>query len=98
MLLGGAKIKVEGDGTGLVGVQMGSMEKLMMMGEVEVEGVTEGINIKGGKGTGLSVMVSGMGTGMGKTTMTVKNSGSGVVGVVGIKVEDTGTIDATVMR
>ncbi|ENN91109.1 hypothetical protein m02_10410, partial [Bartonella bovis m02] len=87
---------MEGDGTGLVGVQMGSMEKLMMMGDVTFEGVTEGININGG-GSGGSVMVSGMGTGLEGTTMTVKNSGSGVVGVVGIKVQDTEKINATVM-
>ncbi|WP_035457220.1 hypothetical protein, partial [Bartonella bovis] len=38
-------------------------------------------------------MVMGLGTGLGGTTIKVKGSG-----VVGIKVEDTGTIDATVMR
>ncbi|WP_152023266.1 hypothetical protein [Bartonella bovis] len=89
MLMGKSTITIKGSGKG---VQMGSMETLVMMRDVTFEGVTEGININGGKGTGLSVM------GMGGTTMTVKNSGSGVVGVVGIKVEDTGTINATVMR
>ncbi|ENN91106.1 hypothetical protein m02_10440 [Bartonella bovis m02] len=87
MMDGESTIKVKGDGTGLVGVQMGSMEKLMMMRNVIFENVSEGINIKGG-GSGGSVMVMGLG----KTTMTVKNSGS-----VGIKVEDTGKINATVM-
>ncbi|ENN92916.1 hypothetical protein m02_10080 [Bartonella bovis m02] len=90
MLMGESKIKVEGSGTGLVGVQMGGTEKLMMMRNVTFEGVTEGINIKGSMG-GVMVM------GLGGTTMTVNGKGSGVNGVVGIKVEDTKAIDATVM-
>ncbi|WP_152023280.1 hypothetical protein [Bartonella bovis] len=94
MLMGESKITIKGDGSGgngkVVGVQMGSMEKLVMMRNVTFEGVTEGININGSKE---GVMVMGLGMGLEKTTMTVKNSGS-----VGIKVEDTGTIDATVMR
>ncbi|ENN93967.1 autotransporter [Bartonella bovis m02] len=90
MMMGESKITIKGDGSGK-GVQMGSMEKLMMMRDVTFENVSEGINIEGSMG---GVMVMGMGTGMGKTTMTVKNSGSGVVG---IKVQDTKAIDATVM-
>ncbi|ENN94023.1 hypothetical protein m02_01810 [Bartonella bovis m02] len=82
---GGAKIKGSGGNGKVVGVQMGGTEKLVMMRNVIFEGVTEGINIKGGGRRG-AANVMGMGT------MTVNGSG-----VVGIKVEDTGTIDATVM-
>ncbi|ENN91920.1 hypothetical protein m02_10320 [Bartonella bovis m02] len=70
---------------------MGSMEKLMMMRDVTFENVSEGINIKGGME---GVMVMGMGTGLEKTTMTVNGKDDGVVG---IKVEDTEKINATVM-
>ncbi|ENN92914.1 hypothetical protein m02_10110 [Bartonella bovis m02] len=88
MLMGKSTIKVDGSGGNgkVVGVQMGSMEKLMMMRDVTFEGVTEGININGSKE---GVMVMGLGTG----TMTVNGKGS-----VGIKVEGSGSIDATVMR
>ncbi|WP_192812516.1 hypothetical protein, partial [Bartonella bovis] len=88
MMMGNSAITIKGDGSGK-GVQMGSMETLVMMRDVTFENVSEGINIEGGRE---GVMVMGLGTGMGKTTMTVKNSGN-----VGIKVEDTGKINATVM-
>ncbi|WP_192812517.1 hypothetical protein, partial [Bartonella bovis] len=55
MMMGNSAITIKGDGSGK-GVQMGSMETLVMMRNVTFEGVTEGININGGKGTGLSVM------------------------------------------
>ncbi|ENN92711.1 right-handed parallel beta-helix repeat-containing protein, partial [Bartonella bovis] len=90
IVLGDGVKKVEGSGSGgSKGVLMGGTEKLVMMRNVTFEGVTEGININGGKGTGLSVM------GMGGTTMTVNGKNDGVVG---IKVEDMKAIDATVMR
>ncbi|ENN92726.1 hypothetical protein m02_10190 [Bartonella bovis m02] len=93
MMMREVKVEVTGVGVGSKGVLMGSMEKLMMMGNVTFEGVTEGININGGGRRG-SVMVMGMGMELGGTTMTVNGKDDGVVG---IKVEDTGTIDATVM-
>ncbi|ENN92716.1 hypothetical protein m02_10260, partial [Bartonella bovis m02] len=87
MMMGNSAITIKGSGG--KGVQMGSTETLVMMRNVIFENVSEGINIKGSKETGLSVM----GMGVGKTTMTVNGSG-----VVGIKVEGSGSIDATVMR
>ncbi|ENN91110.1 hypothetical protein [Bartonella bovis] len=93
MMMGKSAITIKGSGG--KGVYMGSTEKLVMMRNVTFEGVTEGININGGRRSGAAnVMGMGLGMELGGTTMTVKNSGSGVVG---IKVEDTGTINATVM-
>ncbi|WP_192812521.1 hypothetical protein [Bartonella bovis] len=97
IVLGDGVKKVVGgrsEGWGGSGVEfIGTGGTLMMMGDVTFEGVTEGININGG-GSGGAANVMGMGMGLEKTTMTVKNSGSGVVG---IKVQDTGKINATVM-